>query len=196
MNKFQKDLKQGKKYEKIALNYLEYDTVEHIEGNFKEYDFIITIQDEKYKIEVKSDRQASSTGNLAIEYECNNKLSGISTSLADFWIYFIVYPDRDECYKIPTNELKEIIKNCKSVIGGDNNLSKMYLINKLKLKQYLIKKIKNDEDNEITLKNLPFGKYKNRKIKDIASIDISYLKWLYNQKTIYNNLKDEIKKYI
>ena len=143
LSKFQKDLTQGKKYEKIALNYLEYDTVQHKEGNFKEYDFIIskTIDNNliEHKIEVKSDRQASSTGNLAIEYECNNKPSGISSSEADFWIYFIVFPDRDECYKIPTNELKEIIKPCKKVVGGDRNLSKMYLVSKTKLQQYLIK---------------------------------------------------------
>lgn len=140
MNKFKMNLNQGKKYEKIALEYLEYDTVEHIEGNFKEYDFIISKDNIKYKYEVKSDRQASITGNLAIEYEYNKKPSGISSSLADFWIYFIVYEDKEECYKIPSDELKEIIKNCRQVSGGDYNLSKMYLINKSKLKNYLIKK--------------------------------------------------------
>jgi hypothetical protein len=101
MNKFKMNLNQGKKYEKIALEYLKYDTVEHIEGNFKEYDFIISKDNIKYKYEVKSDRQASITGNLAIEYEYNKKPSGISSSLADFWIYFIVYEDKEECYKIP-----------------------------------------------------------------------------------------------
>ena len=55
-------------------------------------------------------------------------------------MYFIVYKDKDECYKIPLDELKEIIKSGRKTIGGDNNMSKLYLINKTKLQNYLIKK--------------------------------------------------------
>jgi hypothetical protein len=139
MSKFQNQLKQGKKYEKIALNYLEYDTVEHKEGYFKEYDFEITNKTEKIKIEVKSDRQAAKTGNLCIEYECKNKPSGIAASTADFWMYFIVYPNRDECYKIPFTDLKEIVKDCRRVCGGDGYHSKMYLINKDTVNKYIIR---------------------------------------------------------
>lgn len=244
-DKFKMNLKQGKKYEKIALNYLDYDTVKHVEGKFKDYDFIITKDDTEYKYEVKSDRQASITGNLAIEYEYNNKPSGISATTSDYLMYFIVFEDRDECYNMPTNELREIVKSCKKVVGGDKDLSKMYLVNKSKLHNYLIKNKKNNivyniedmtdevkpltynqrlinefKDNTYTkeqieeiinsfskqeyenkkkkIDEMPFGKYKFKKVSDIAKFDKNYLKWLSKQDMLsnYEDLKNEIKKHI
>lgn len=139
-NKFEKDLEQGKKYELESLNYLDYDTYEMKEGYFKEYDLIITKDNVDIKIEVKSDRQASITGNMAIEYECNNKPSGITSTTADYWLYFVVHKDKDECYKIPTNELKDLVKDCKKVRGGDNYKSKMYLLKINNCRKYIIYK--------------------------------------------------------
>lgn len=127
-NKFEKDLAQGKKYELESLKYLDYDNYEMKEGYFKEYDLIITKDNVDTKIEVKSDRQASITGNMAIEYECNDKPSGLTSTTADYWLYFVVHKDKDECYKIPTNELKDLVKNCRKVRGGDGYKSKMYLL--------------------------------------------------------------------
>ena len=98
------------------------------EGYFKEYDLIITKDNVDTKIEVKSDRQASFTGNMAIEYECNNKPSGLTSTTADYWLYFVVHKDKDECYKIPTDELKELVKDCRKVRGGDDYKSRMYLL--------------------------------------------------------------------
>lgn len=141
MNNFKRDLAFGNKYEKLALSYLEYDNVKHMEGNFKEYDFIITRHDIEYKVEVKSDRLSAKTCNLAIEYECSNKPSGINATTANFWMYFIVYDNKEECYKIPVDELKEIIKDCKTVAGGDGYRARMYLLNKSKVKHYLINKL-------------------------------------------------------
>jgi hypothetical protein len=140
MNKFSNQLKQGHKYERESLKYLEHDSFKHDTKYRKEYDLIIIKDGKKIKIEVKSDRQASITGNLAIEYECNKKGSGITTTEADFWVYFIVYPDRDEVYKIPIDDLKELIKSCNKVSGGDGGRSRMYLLYKTKIKQYLIEK--------------------------------------------------------
>ena len=139
MNKFKKDLATGHKYEKKCLEYLDYDTVEHMKGYFKEYDLIITKDGKKTKIEVKSDRQASITGNMAIEYECNKKPSGLTSTQADYWIYFVVHKDTHDCYKIPTNELKDLVKNCRKVSGGDGYRSRMYL---LKIKDCVKYKIK------------------------------------------------------
>ena len=138
MSKFQNQLSQGRRYEKKCLEYLEYDSVKHMKGYFKEYDLIFTKDDEKIKIEVKSDRQASKTGNLAIEYECNKKGSGITTTEADYWIYFIVHPDRDECYKIPIEDLRDLVKTCIKVSGGDGMRSRLYLLNKSKIQNYLV----------------------------------------------------------
>ncbi len=138
--KFKKDLQTGHFYEKKCLEYLDYDTVEHKKGYFKEYDLIITKDGKETKIEVKSDKQASKTGNLAIEYECNNKPSGITSSTADYWIYFIVYPEekREECFKIPIDDLKNIVETCRQVSGGDGMRSRLYLVKKSLVEKYIV----------------------------------------------------------
>lgn len=140
MNTFKKDLEFGKKYEKIAVEYLEYDNIKFMEGRFKEYDFIIEKDNIKKYIEVKSDKLGYKTGNLAIEYESRGKPSGISATMADFWMYFIIENNNYTCYKIPVDELKEIIKNCFSVCGGDNRTSKLYLLKIDKIKKYKVEK--------------------------------------------------------
>lgn len=140
MSKFSKQLSQGQKYELESLNYLDYDSFKHDTKYRKEYDLIIIKDGKEIKIEVKSDRQASRTGNLAIEYECNRKPSGITSTEADFWIYFIVHPDRDEVYKIPIENLRELVKDCHKVSGGDGGRSRMYLLHRTKIQQYLVEK--------------------------------------------------------
>ena len=137
-NKFQNQLKQGHKYELEALKYLDYDRYEHDTKYRKEYDLIIYKDEQPIKIEVKSDRQASKTNNLAIEYQCNREPSGINTTEADYWMYFIVFEDRQECYKIPIDVLRKFCKSCHNVSGGDGNRSKLYLLNKNRIKKYLI----------------------------------------------------------
>ncbi len=142
--KFQQQLKQGHKYELEALKYLDYDRYEHDTKYRKEYDLIIYKDGVPIKIEVKSDRQASKTGNLAIEYECSRQPSGLSVTEADYWIYFIVFEDYEECYSIPIDDLKTIVKSCNKVSGGDGMRSRLYLLNKNRIKKYLVEKIKNN----------------------------------------------------
>lgn len=81
-------------------------------------------------IEVKSDRLAHKTGNVYIEYECRGKPSGIATTTADYWIYRI--EQNNIALIIPTERLKvicrEYYKDGKIMLGGDNNLSKGFLI--------------------------------------------------------------------
>lgn len=122
---FCNDLKFGKKYEKLALKYVEYNDIEFKKGCFKPYDFIA---DGKTKYEIKSDRMGHRTGNMAIEYFCNNKPSGITSTEADYWIYFVIYPDKTDCYKFPTAELRELIKDCRKVSGGDGYRSRLSLL--------------------------------------------------------------------
>jgi hypothetical protein len=142
MNDFHGCLAMGQKFEKKALKYFTYDKVYFPKGLWKEYDFIL---DDDIKVEVKSDCLAGKTGNLAIEYKCNNKASGLTATTADFWIYFVRYDYNDlenfDVYKIP---IKKLRKKCKKygVIksGGDNNRARMYLVKKEKFKKYLIYK--------------------------------------------------------
>lgn len=135
--KFQNQLKQGHKYELKSLEYLTYDRYDHDTKYRKEYDLIIYDKNKKIKVEVKSDRQASYTDNMAIEFSYNHKPSGITATEADLWVYFIVHQNRDECYIFPIEELKEMVKKCRKVRGGDGNKSEMYLLGKHKCRKYL-----------------------------------------------------------
>lgn len=80
-------------------------------------------------IEVKRDLQAIQTGNIFIEYESRNKPSGIATTQAHYWCYFI---NNSRMFIIETNELKELtrkyIKTKRNIVGGDMNSSKGILL--------------------------------------------------------------------
>ena len=137
MTQFKKDLIFGQYYERMYLEYIKYNSV--IFSNKKEYDILI---DNNIKVEVKSDRLAYKTGNLAIEYNYKNQPSGIMTSMSNYWVYFIIYPNnKHECYKIPIDELKFLIQSCKSINAGDNKQSKIKLLPISRCKEYLINKI-------------------------------------------------------
>jgi hypothetical protein len=136
--KFQEDLKFGNSYEIKALQYLKYNTYEIKKGYFKEYDIIL---DNTTKVEVKAEKMAGITGNIAVEYSCSNKPSGILTTEADLWVHFIVYDAYADCYVIPINDLRNIVRNCRSVRGGDGMRARMYLVNKNMIQQYKTEKI-------------------------------------------------------
>jgi hypothetical protein len=90
------------------------------------------------KIEVKSERDMwQRTGNIAIEYESYGKPSGIDATESDYWFHNLCVGDDTFCTLVfNTESLKKIIKNLdykRSVSGGDNNASRMYLLNLQKL---------------------------------------------------------------
>jgi hypothetical protein len=163
MNKFKRDLQQGKKYERLATDYFDYDDLYMSKGYCKEYDFCCVKGGEKTYVEVKSDRLAGKTGNLCIEYEYKGKPSGINATTADYWMYFILKTvdgdvhskvNRIEAYKIPSDDLRDIVKGCRSVSGGDGGYSKMYLVKKELVSSYRVyrekkKDIVEDLSNEI-----------------------------------------------
>ena len=104
-----------------------------------------TIREEKIaemltnkKIEVKSERDMwMKTGNIAIEYESWNKPSGIKATESDYWFHNLcIGDDTFATLVFNVDALKRIIDNLdfkKSVSGGDNNASRMYLLNIQKL---------------------------------------------------------------
>jgi len=78
---------------------------------------------ENSTIEVKNDLKAPKTGNLFIEYMSRGKLSGISTTEADYWCFYV-----GEVFMIiPTAKLKAIVEKLKDTnaerLGGDNDTS-------------------------------------------------------------------------
>lgn len=90
------------------------------------------------KIEVKSERGMwMKTGNIVIEYESYGKPSGINATEADYWFHNLCVGEGTFAtlvFDVPS--LRRIINNLdykRSVSGGDNNASRMYLLNLQKL---------------------------------------------------------------
>lgn len=81
------------------------------------------------KIEVKRDFRAMETGNIFVEYESRNKPSGLATSEANYWVYWL---SEKHFITIEKNELKilcrKYLNTNRDVLGGDNNTSKGILL--------------------------------------------------------------------
>ena len=77
------------------------------------------------RIEVKRDFRALETGNIFIEYESRGKPSGLATTQADYWCYWL---SDYHCVLIKTEKLKELCRKSlytkKDVLGGDFDTSK------------------------------------------------------------------------
>jgi hypothetical protein len=82
------------------------------------------------KVEVKTDSMAHSTGNAFIEVYSRGKLSGISTTTADYWLYRI--EANGTAVLIKTERLKSLVKKYHAINGfkegGDENSSKGVLV--------------------------------------------------------------------
>lgn len=147
---FKQDLAFGKKYEILSTCFTDYDRVVLApEKKFKAFDYYTVKNNKRVAFEVKADKLAYRTGNLPIEFQCNNKPSGLTATKADYWIIFAVDANgKYEVYKFPVNELKELVlkENCRKVNGGDGWRARMYLLKKSKCSKYKIKpKCKADE---------------------------------------------------
>jgi hypothetical protein len=138
---FYADLKLGHKYEDELLKYVEHDEYEKVEGYFKAWDIKFSLCGNKTTYEVKCDRLAHKTGNLAVEYRCRDKPSGISTTTADYWAFFVIRGTTHDCYIIKTSVLKERISNGEFMerTGGDNHTSNLYIMPIRSFKEYLVK---------------------------------------------------------
>ena len=90
------------------------------------------------KIEVKFDRLAQRTGNIAVEFESRGKKSGIAITEAQWWA-FVIERDNSEpsIILVPTEKLRNICAAVYgkkgAVSGGDNNTSRLVLIRKEEL---------------------------------------------------------------
>ena len=136
MNKLEPNTKDRKKFD-LDLQY----------GQVREKIVANMLQDKK--IEVKSERGMwLQTGNIAIEYECYGKPSGINATDSDYWFHNLCVGDEVfGTLVFETKMLKKIINasinanQVRSVSGGDHNASKMYLMNIQNLfSQNIIKK--------------------------------------------------------
>jgi len=102
-------------------------------GEVREERVASMLQDKK--IEVKSEKDLwQKTGNICIEYESYGKPSGIDATESDYWFHNLCVGDNEYCTLVfKTDVLRKIVKNpnskFRSVAGGDNNASRMYLVN-------------------------------------------------------------------
>jgi hypothetical protein len=82
------------------------------------------------KVEVKTDRMAHITGNVAIEFRCRGRLSGIATSEADYWA--LVLKNNELVIFIKTEVLKDVCRKfyLKGYVrnGGDDKASEMIIV--------------------------------------------------------------------
>ena len=85
-------------------------------------------------VEVKTDRLAVKTGNLAVEFRYRGRPSGIQTTKSDEYFFVIVEQDGSIRYRlnIPTAKLKKIayrrFMNGLTTTGGQYNATEMILI--------------------------------------------------------------------
>lgn len=81
------------------------------------------------KIEIKRDFKCLETGNIYVEYESRGKLSGIATSEAEYWCYWL---SNYHCVFIKTETLKDLCRKYlntnRDKRGGDSNTSKGILL--------------------------------------------------------------------
>lgn len=91
---------------------------------------VLDILSGAHRVEVKTDMIAHITGNIAVEFRCNGKPSGISTTEADYWAFVLL--GGELVYFIEVKRLKELARQeykiSGSKKGGDYHLAEMILI--------------------------------------------------------------------
>ena len=85
---FKEDLAAGREVEEYILKRIQekYPQAKLMEGYFKEYD--IMIPEINKTVEVKSDVKSLYTGNYVVEIAFDGKESALSTTTADWWVFY------------------------------------------------------------------------------------------------------------
>lgn len=139
-SRFEACLRAGEYYQTHYLNELDLTdwNVEIASGYAPDWDLRLTHKTagNSWAYEVKSDTVAARTGNLAIEFECSGRPSGIAATKADYWIHYI--PTTNTYYRLKVETLKKIIKRVDpwTTYGGDGGRARMYLLPISHLEKY------------------------------------------------------------
>jgi hypothetical protein len=130
-NTFIRDLKRGEEIEMILLEVIKkkYPKAYKIDGYFKDYDLFVP--EIGKSIEVKYDEKSKETGNIVVEIEFNGKPSALSTTKADYWVWW----DGERYTWFDVDSIKKCIletnpKLCSFIGNGDSKTKKAYLIKK------------------------------------------------------------------
>ena len=136
MSSFYESLESGKEIERLVLSTIKkkYPTAYIIEGYYKFYD--IFIPEKNIGVEVKRDEKSKYTGNIVVEIEFDGKPSALSTTRADYWVFY-----DGECYIwIEPDKLRSIcpiFEEIRTFVGkGDTKEKKAYLMPKNIIKEY------------------------------------------------------------
>jgi hypothetical protein len=88
---FKESLSFGKMVEDYVLSRIQkkYPKAFRRDGNHKQWD--LYVPETKTKIEVKSDAKSNHTGKFVIETSYGGRPSALTTSTADFWVFFTGY---------------------------------------------------------------------------------------------------------
>jgi len=102
--------KTEKKVAKLLRESYDYKIIE--KENTKKYDYLLlSSKGNKIKIEIKEDFFCKKSHNVAVEYASRGKLSGISTTQADVYIYVIHKPNGEiVCVWYPISVIKRMIE--------------------------------------------------------------------------------------
>jgi hypothetical protein len=103
-----------------------------LDDNFDyRYDILMEKDNKTFKLEIKEDFRCAETGNIAVEFESRGKLSGISSTEADIYLYKIHLTDKI-IYHVTT--VKKLMKSIAltqyhRIVGGGDYMSntRMYL---------------------------------------------------------------------
>ena len=131
MTKFNDDLTTGHCAEEYVLSQLkkEFPTLKQVKVKNKDYDLV---DDSGYSFEVKYDILSKDTGNVGFELECYGKPSGLKATKANEWIHIFYVHGKWVYTRVAVGSLKSFLKSNKDylkvVMGGDNNASKMVLV--------------------------------------------------------------------
>ena len=151
-NNFEKDLADGQKGEEVVRHFGEmvWD-LRFIKYN-DDSAFDILFEDDEHNVvtyEVKTDYferdwGEGGTGNMAIEYKCRGKPSGIKKTKAMYFAYYIPNVQDKQLWIISIEDLKNLLKNCRfrRVSGGetyydnDEKVTRCYLIDRYRYKKH------------------------------------------------------------
>ena len=149
---FKEDLEKGKIVEQYILEGIreKYPKAKIMEGYFKEYDIIIP--EINQTVEVKSDVKSLETGNYVIEVAFDQKPSALSTTTADWWVF---YDSECEVWIKPDNIWKAVKGlPLRDFVGdGDSKSKSAYLCPKeyIRIQASKIREVNNERTNGKTI---------------------------------------------
>ena len=153
-NKFQNDLIHGQVGEEIIGRFLLRNGHTHVNYySLKSYDIrAINRAHNKVYYEVKTDMYEvykGRTGNIFLEWRCSNKPSGLQTTSADWFVYYL--PIDSEAWFAKPDTLRGLIKAgafSPYYGAGDGERVFSYLLNRYEFRQhFFIHKIPTDLNN-------------------------------------------------